>query len=253
MLFSNRQAASLPLLQVLCILPLFLSACGAAPEETDTAEMPAAVGDSAKVKSGINDKFKDPAMEVDDWLENFEVESREVFVAREDLAKAVGLKPGQAMADIGSGTGLFLPYFVDGVGKDGKIFAVDISPRFIDHLSELAKSKGWDQVEPVFCTDRETNLEAASIDAAFICDTYHHFEFPGETMASLHQAMRPNGLLVIVDFKRIEGETSEWIMGHVRCGKQMVIDEVEAAGFTLEDEVDIPALSENYVIRFRRK
>jgi predicted methyltransferase len=39
----------------------------------------------------------------------------------------------------------------------------------------------------------------------------------------------------------------------VRCGKQMVIDEVEAAGFTLEDEVDIPALSENYVIRFRRK
>ena len=64
-------------------------------------------------------------------------------------------------------------------------------------------------VTGVVATDRSVELPAASIDLAFICDTYHHFEFPLRTMESLHRALRPGGQVVVIDFERIEGQSSD--------------------------------------------
>ena len=55
--------------------------------------------------SGINDSFLDPNMNVEDFIKRFEVESREVFACREQILAALQLKPGMAVADVGSGTG----------------------------------------------------------------------------------------------------------------------------------------------------
>jgi len=87
----------------------------------------------------------------------------------------------------------------------------------------------------------------------FICDTYHHFEYPHHTMASIHAALGRNGEVVIVDFERIPGVSREWTLDHVRAGKQEVIAEMESFGFDLVEEVEVPGLSENYVVRFRKR
>ena len=71
------------------------------------------------------------------------------------------------------------------------------------------------------------------------------------TLASIHRALRPGGTLVIVDFDRIPGVSREWLLGHVRCGKQQVIAEVEAAGFAFVEEVPL-GFEENYFVRFRK-
>ncbi len=61
--------------------------------------------------AGINDSFLDPNMKVEDFIKRFEVESREVFACRKQILEAIQLKPGMAVADVGSGTGLYLgPY-----------------------------------------------------------------------------------------------------------------------------------------------
>ena len=95
-------------------------------------------------------------------------------------------------------------------------------------------------------------LPPRSIDAAFVCDTYHHFEYPRSTMASIHTAMRSGGRLVVVDFERIPGVSRDWILGHVRADKATFRAEIEQSGFVFEDEVTIDGLEENYVLRFRR-
>ena len=100
--------------------------------------------------------------------------------------------------------------------------------------------------------ERSVKLPEDSVDVAFMSDTYHHFAYPEETMADLHRAMRPGGLLVIVDFQRVPGKSREWILEHVRAGKEEVIAELEAAGFEFLDEPDV-GLEENYLIRLRRK
>lgn len=78
------------------------------------------------------------------------------------------------------------------------------------------------------------------------------FEYPKSSMASLVKAMKPGAILVVVDFERIEGVTTDWIMGHVRAGKEVFRKEIEDSGLTLVEEVKIEGVKENYVLKFRK-
>jgi len=211
-----------------------------------------AFAQDASVKPGINDKFLDPKLNVEEWTKKFETESREIFHLREKIVAATGLKPGMAMADIGAGTGLFTLHFAQAVGENGKVYAVEIAKNFIAHIEARAAKASASNVQTILCTERSVELPEASIDLAFICDVYHHFEFPSATLATLHKALKPGGTLVLIDFKRIPGETSDFIMNHVRAGQEVFEAEVTAAGFEKVDEV-MELLKENYFVKFRRK
>lgn len=218
-----------------------LAGCGAAPE---TAE--------ASVKPGINQDFLDPSLDVAKYEQRFEGESREVFVHRGRVAALLQLRPGMAVADVGAGTGLFSLLFAPKVGPEGRVFAVDIAPKFVEHIRAAATARQLPQVEAVLCTERSVELPPASVDLVFICDTYHHFEYPQATLATIRSALRPGGELVILDFIREPGISREWILGHVRAGEAVVRQEIEAAGFTFVRREETPFLRENYVLRFAR-
>jgi ubiquinone/menaquinone biosynthesis C-methylase UbiE len=254
---STRSAAwrSLPTL-------LLAACCAPAPADPDLA--PAAPGPAppraaaveapeASVKPGINASYLDPDLDVDAMVRRFELESREIAACRDAIARAVGVEPGEAVADVGAGTGLFMGSFASAVGPDGRVFAVDIAPAFVEHLGERARANGWTQVEARVCSEDSVDLPPASVDVVFVCDTYHHFEYPRSTSASIHRALRPGGELFVVDFERIPGFSRDWILGHVRADKQTVIAELESFGFELVEQVEIPGLEENYALRLRRQ
>ena len=205
------------------------------------------------VKPGINSKFLDPKLNIRDWIGRFEVESREVYHCREEIVKALELKPEMAVADIGAGTGVFMEPFAKAVGKEGKVYAVDISEAFVKGLRERAKKAEFPQVEVVLCKEDSVELDAESIDLAFVCDTYHHFEYPDRTLASIHKALKPDGRLVVIDFERIEGKSRDWIMGHVRAGKEVFTSEIKAAKFEQVKEVKIEDFKENYFLVFKKQ
>ena len=204
-----------------------------------------------RVAAGINTRFLDEDLEVDEWLKRFEVESREIFRERQALLEAVRLEPGMAVADIGAGTGLFLAPFSRSVGPEGRVYAVEISPAFVEHLGRRAEEEGLDNVEVVLCAEDSVSLPAQSIDVAFICDTYHHFEFPISSMRSIHTALRPGGRVVIIDFIRIPGQSREWVLEHVRAGEEVFTAEIESVGFQKIPAPAVP-LAENYFIQFQK-
>jgi len=208
--------------------------------------------EEASVKPGINEKFLDPNLKVDEWTQRFETESREIFHLREEIVAAVGLKPGMAIADIGAGTGLFTLPFSNAVGEGGKVYAVEIARNFLEHIKARAARAKAANVETILATERSVELPDSSIDLAFICDVYHHFEFPQASLASLRKALKPGGMIVLIDFKRIPGESSDFVMGHVRAGQEVFESEIIAAGFEKIDEVK-DLLKENYFVKFRRK
>ena len=70
-------------------------------------------------------------------------------------------------------------------------------------------------------------------------------------LASIHQALKPGGEIILIDFKREEGTSSEWILSHVRAGQEVFSAEILAAGF--EEVTALPILKDNYVVRFRKK
>lgn len=209
---------------------------------------PAAVA----VPEGINARFLDPEMNPEEWTQRFERDGREAYEARNQILAALGLEPGMRVADVGAGTGLFTVLFSDAVGDEGWVFAVDIAPKFIEHIATRAQSAGINNITPVLCDEDSVNLPADSIDLAYVCDTYHHFEHPEKTVTSIYKALRPGGRLVVVDFIREEGVSSEWTLSHVRAGKEVFKGEVLSTGFELADEPKLQALNENYLLVFRK-
>ena len=138
------------------------------------------------VNPGINSSYLSEYMVVASWVERLEREGREVADNRDAIVARIGFKPGMDIADIGTGTGLFIPALSTAVGDEGKVFAVDIIEKFLAHVDTHIERRSWTNVETVFCTERSAELSPDSIDLAFICNVYHHFEYPQDTLASLH-------------------------------------------------------------------
>ncbi len=204
------------------------------------------------VKPGINEKFLDPNLKVAEWLKRFEVESREVFDARDAVVEACAIKPGMRVADVGAGTGLYTRLFSQAVGADGWVYAVDINARFLEHIQTRAKAEGQANITSVLAPQDSISLAPSSVDRVFLCDTYHHFEFPTPSLVSIATALKPGGELILIDFERIEGESSEWTMGHVRAGKEVFRKEIADAGLEFVEQVEVAGLKENYFLRFRK-
>ena len=201
------------------------------------------------VRPGINDSFRDP--DVKSWVERFEIESREVFNQRQKIVEACGIKPGMVVADIGAGTGLFTRLFSPAVGDQGRVLAVDITQKFLDHITVRSREIGQRNVETVLCSQDSIKLPPGIVDLAFISDTYHHFEFPTKTMTSLLSSLKPGGRVVVIDFHKIEGQSSDFVMSHVRAGQEVFEKEILDCGFRkVREEREL--LKENYFLVFEK-
>lgn len=205
----------------------------------------------ASVNPGINKQYLEPQTNVTLWVERFEREGREIYDQRKEILDAVEVRPGAAVADVGSGTGLFTLLFAERTGPTGTVFAVDLVSEFLALIDQRARAAGLKNVRTHRCTERSVELPKNSIDLAFICDVYHHFEYPQSSLASIHSALKANGEMVMVEFKRIPGVTSDWTLNHVRAGQEVFTAEIVKSGFEKVAEYDL--LKDNYVIRFRKK
>ena len=201
-------------------------------------------------KPGINDRWM--STEIDPLVASLESESREIYVNRRLLAEVAGPRPGTDVADIGAGSGFMARELARLVGPTGTVYAVDINPVMMQHVALRAAADDIPNLRTLVCTDRSVNLPHGPVDLGVICDTYHHFEYPASTLRTIHEALRPGGQIVLVDFRREPGVSRAWIIDHVRAGREVFIGEITAAGFELIQEHDVPGLEENYVLRFRR-
>lgn len=228
-------------------------ACGcSAHTQKDPKPSSAPVASESSVRPGINDEYKKKDLNVDEWAGKFESESREIFTQRLAILAASGVKPGMAVGDIGAGTGFMTELFSNTVGPSGRVYAVDITPAFLERIRTRATQQQRTNIVTVLGKEDSVELPPRSIDLAFICDTYHHFEYPRTEMASIHRALRPGGTLVVIDFIRKEGVSRPWILEHVRAGQETVTQELIASGFEPLNDPPANFLKENYLIRFCR-
>ena len=201
------------------------------------------------VNPRINRNYQNP--DVGQWVGVFERDGREVWDRRFDILDRLRLAPGQSVADVGAGTGFFTALMASAVGSTGTVYAVDIARNFVEASVRRAAEQGFDNVVGIVNSQQGVGLDDASVDLVFISDTYHHFEYPLTTLASIRAALRPDGEMVIIDFKREPGISSPWVLGHVRAGEARVRAEIESAGFELVERLDF--MQTQYYLRFRRR
>ena len=170
-----------------------------------------------------------------------------------ELVEALGLKPGMAVADIGTGVGYMLPCLHDAVGDKGHVYGEDIFDDFLKQARERVAAKQYTNVTFIKGTEHTTNLPAGSVNVAMILDAYHHFDFPGEMLASISKGLKRDGRLVIVDFyKRVDAMPSGNAIQHIRIDFDDVVKEVESYGFQfVEKKEQIP--NSQYLAIFTKK
>jgi SAM-dependent methyltransferase len=133
-----------------------------------------------------------------DWLERPEREREE----RPDLlVPALNLKPGDAVADIGAGTGFYTRRLAKPIGSRGVVYAVEIQPEMLDILTNKLAGEKIFNVKPVLGTITDPKLPPAAVDLILMVDVYHEFDHPFEMVAAMCQSLKPGGRMVFVEFR----------------------------------------------------
>jgi ubiquinone/menaquinone biosynthesis C-methylase UbiE len=179
------------------------------------------------------------------WVAYRVYASRSVASETDRLAHALQLQPGSRVADVGAGGGAYARELAARIVTDGRVFATEIDESSIERLAEQARRAGLSNLTAVQAAADATNLSPGCCDAAFLRGVYHHVTHPAETMASLHEALRPSARLAIVDFEPSWFLSTFFRVDDVPANRgghgippDVVVEEVERAGFRLIERID---------------
>lgn len=200
----------------------------------------------------MNQRWTAPDVDVADWARRFENPERDVIANRDAIVAAMRLSHGEAVADIGAGTGAYLAALSRAVGPEGHVFAVDISAPFAAHMAARAEREQLQNVSVLIGRADNPTLPAGRVDAVLTVNTFHHFEAPQAMLRHIHRALRPGGQFVVVDFDRASPGATGHQRQMARLDKAGHVRLIEAHGFRLVEDVAIPTLRQNFMLRFER-
>ena len=214
--------------------------------------MAPAAGQQSTITPTARELNKSFDADLKQWTDRFEHEGRAIYDKRYEILDALSLKPGLAVADIGAGSGLISRLIAQRVGSEGTVYAVDIAKNMVDYIARTSKEQGLTNIKAVLGDPKSPKLTPSSVDRVCIIDAYHHFEYPAEMLAEIKKALRPDGVVVLIDFKRIEGVSRDYILKMVRAGQGTFTDEFQNAGFELVERRD-DMFPENYLLKFQHR
>lgn len=169
-------------------------------------------------------RFDDPEKYAERWNDP----ARAQWQQPELIIEAMGIEEGMTVADIGAGTGYFIPFLSEAVGEEGTVIAVDIEESMLAFIEEMADEKGLNNVETLLPDDGESGLDEASVDRILIVNTWHHIRDRENYSAHLSQRLADGGSVWNVDFH--EDSPTGPPADH-RLDSRVVVDEMEAGGF----------------------
>jgi len=154
----------------------------------------------------------------------------------EQIIEAIGLKPGQSIADIGAGGGYFTLRFAEIVGDGGKVYAVDTNSEFLQFIKSCAKEKELNNIVTILIENR-LDLPESDMDFVFMRNVAHHITNRVEYFKNLKRFLKSDGKIVIIEYKKGKTLTFRGLFGHY-VPKETIIREMEEAKYVLEKELD---------------
>ena len=132
------------------------------------------------------------------WLERPERMAEEQPLR---LLGALGLKPGQVVADVGAGSGYLSRVMATRVAPGGRVLAIDIQPEMLELLRKTAADPRYRNIHPMAGAVDDTRLPVGSVDLAIMVDVYHELEFPYEMLESIVRGLKPGGRVAFVEYR----------------------------------------------------
>ena len=180
-----------------------------------------------------------------DWLDRPEREAEE---APSKAIPALKIRQGQTVADIGAGSGYYTTRLAEAVGPRGRVYATDVQPEMLALIRKKVDARSLTNVTLVSGTETDAHLPSDSIDLALMVDVYHELAQPQAILRSLMRALRPDGRLVLIEFRK------ESAFVPIREEHKMSIREarleLEAEGYRFDRVID--TLPWQHILVFNR-
>jgi len=159
---------------------------------------------------------------------------RDAYQKPQDVMGALGLRPGEVIADIGAGSGYFTFRLAHHVGHTGKIYAVDVSPNMILHINRRIRESKATNVVSILADPDDPLLPDASVNRFFFSNSWHHIENQTKYLSLMKKMLKPGGEIIIIDFHKKElpvGPPME-----MKIAREDLIKQMESNGFRLTRE-----------------
>jgi predicted methyltransferase len=154
------------------------------------------------------------------------------------IAELLQLGPGQTVADIGAGDGEWAVQLARAVNPDGKVYATEIKKDLVEKIRQAADRAGLENVSAILSGQRDAGLPTDCCDALLVRKVYHHFTDPAAMNHQLIKALKPGGLIAIIDYtsylgKRVQGVPKN--RSNHGLATEILTQEIADAGFEVEN------------------
>jgi ubiquinone/menaquinone biosynthesis C-methylase UbiE len=160
----------------------------------------------------------------------YEGDDRDSWQQTERVVETLGLRPGQRVADLGSGSGYFTGPLARAVAPGGSVLAVDVDAEMNAYLEARMAEQGIGNVTTVLATPDDPGLPDGAIDLLFTSNTFHHLPEPSSYFASLRGALAPGGRVAIVEYEPAKAGWFARTFGHATSAAEIAAA-LEAAGY----------------------
>jgi len=172
------------------------------------------------------------------------------------IAEVLEVAEGSRLADLGAGDGRWTFDFAARVGAGGLVIGTEVDADKVESLQREVERRGLVNVQIVSGDQNRTGLPAHCCSGVLVRDVYHHFTNPQAMLADLYAALRPGGLIAVIEFEpgsrgmsRPSGVPAN--RGGHGISRKLVVEEMKEAGFALAAEIGDWA-DRRYCVVFRR-
>lgn len=163
------------------------------------------------------------------WLER---EGREKEQRPDEIIRAMGLREGSVVADLGCGTGWFARRLARAVAPSGQVYAIDIQPEMLDLMKGYLAREEVTNVVPVLGAADDPKIPAGLLDWVLMVDVYHELQEPKAMLARIRESLKPQGKVALVEY-RAEGDSAAHIRLEHRMSVEQILKEWTPAGFRM--------------------
>ena len=175
-------------------------------------------------REGMTHDFNDAAR----FAAAFDDPKRDAWQKPTDVVALLGLRPGQAVADLGAGTGYFLPHLLKAVAPGGAVVGLDVAEGMVAWMNARIAREGLTGAEARKVAFDDPGLAQESVDVLLTVDTWHHVDGREAYARKVAAGLRPGGRFVVVDFTM---DSPEGPPPAFRLPPEKVLTELDAAGF----------------------
>ena len=185
----------------------------------------------------------------EEWSKTLEQPTRISGLKLDEIVGKLGLKPGNVVADIGAGPGVFEVALAKGVLPGGKVYAVELDEGFFDKINKRAAEAHITNVQTVLGKYTDPNLPTRDVDIVLFHDVLHHVQDRPGYLKAVAGYLKPTGRVAIVDFKAAQGPHKD--QPELQAPEEQVDKWLTDAGLKPSEKIDL--FTDKYFVIYSKR